>query len=885
MKISTLLLFWLLLPSLSARSQTPAPLLANGRLKVVGNQLTNESGKAIQLRGMSSHGLQWFDQCYTPASVRALATDWGIDLFRAAMYVDEGGYLNNQSGLRAKINQIVDWTAQAGVYCIIDWHVLNPGNPNERLSYAIDFFRTMAQTHAGKKNVIYEICNEPNGVTWDQIKAYADQVIPVIRQYDPEAIILVGTPNWCQRPQDVLAKPLTYANIMYTFHFYSASHFFQNDIKAVASQLPLFCSEWGTSTYTGGGNLDFSNGQNWLDLMAGNNSGGQKISWANWTFSDAGESSAGLASGACNAQQWNNTSQSGTWVKSHILTPADDFGPPTPSVAIVSPTNNTTVTIGTNLVINVSVNNATATAVEFYNNGTLLGSDNTAPYSWTIAAIGQGTYALTAKALVNSGNITSSTVRITAAPVSNQAPTVSLTSPANNAALSTPATIVLAASAVDKDGSIANVEFYNGSTKLGEDATYPYTFTWTGVAAGTYTLTTKAIDNQGASEVSGAITVTVYNPGSPDPTADLIGPSCVYKNTVQVFEVNANKLPNSTNFSWWCTGSTKSITVIQAGKASIDFGSDFSGGQVCVGVNYSASPWYTQYCRDVTVCAGTTPTTPTNQSPGVALTSPVNNATFTAPATIALTASASDTDGSVSIVEFYTGATKIGERTASPYTITWSNVTAGAYSLVAKATDNLGATTTSAAITIQVNSPASTNTGADIIGPDCVAKNAVQAFEVNARNLANATRFDWWCTGSTQSITPMQSGKATYNFGPYFTGGNVCVGIYYSTAPWYQSFCKNVTVCTSNARVSISDIADSFVFPNPTSDRFSFVAERAIQSMNVADELGREHLALGSAKAGQTVTFGEYLSPGVYLLHIQYETRERRVIKLLKIAH
>ena len=148
MKTFTLIFIRILgiLVSITSLAQSPTPLAANGRLKVIGTQLSNERGNAIQLRGMSSHGLQWFDQCYNQASVQALARDWGADVFRAAMYVDEGGYLSNQSGLRAKVNQLVDWTAQAGIYCIIDWHVLNPGNPNAHLNEAIDFFRTMAQT-------------------------------------------------------------------------------------------------------------------------------------------------------------------------------------------------------------------------------------------------------------------------------------------------------------------------------------------------------------------------------------------------------------------------------------------------------------------------------------------------------------------------------------------------------------------------------------------------------------------------------------------------------------------------------------------------------------------------------------------------------------------
>jgi hypothetical protein len=1082
MKIYTVLFLGLFFSNLLTLAQSPTPLATNGRLKVVNRQLTNESGKAIQLRGMSTHGLQWFGQCYTQASVQALAGSWGADVLRAAMYVDEGGYLNDKVGIRTKVNQIVDWSEQNGMYCVIDWHILNPGDPNVHTADAKEFFQLMAQRNAGKKNVIYEICNEPNGVSWSQIKSYAEQIIPVIRQYDPEAVILVGTPNWCQRPQDVLSDPLTGANgynVMYTFHFYAASHFFQSDIQSVVNSLPLFCSEWGTSTYSGGGSLDFNNAQAWLNLMAGQNSAGQKISWCNWTFSQASESSAALNANACDNQQWNNTSPSGTWVKDHILSPADDFGPATPSVSLTSPANNTTIPIGSSVTLTAAVSNTTATTVEFYEGANKLGEDATAPYSWIIPTIQAGSYSFTAKALLASGGfLTSSAVQVTAAPAPNQPPTVSLTSPANNAAFPIPATITIAATAADTDGSISKVEFYNGSTKLGEDTSIPYAFTWTDIVSGTYTFTARATDNQGAVTTSGAITVFVYNQGDPDPTADLIGPSCVFQNAVQLFDVNSSKLPNATSFSWWCTGSTKSITVSQPGKASIDFGPGFTGGQVCVGINYSVAPWYSQYCKSVTVCPGTPPTTtnqapvitlttpannatftapativltasasdpdssitkvefyngtsklgestsspyqfnwtgvgagnylltakatdnagatttsgvatiqvsnpvPTNQAPSVALTSPANNATFTTPATIGLTASASDLDGnigkvefyngtsklgeattspyqfswagvnvgsytltakatdnlgatttsstitisvvappnqapsviltspansatftapatvvlsanasdqdgSVTKVEFFNGSTKLGERAGTPYQVSWSNVSAGTYMLTAKATDNLGATTSSAVVTIQVNNPVSTtaNTDADLIGPDCVRVNEVKSYEVNARNLPNATQFSWWCTGSTQSITPTQAGKATYNFGPWFTGGQVCVGINYSASPWYKSFCKTITVCPANARVSADEIADNLVFPNPTSHRFTFVAERNIQSMRVTDQTGLERFQLGAARSGETVTFGEQLPAGIYLLHIHYENQTPRVIKLLKVGN
>ena len=306
-------------------------------------------------------------------------------------------------------------------------------------------------------------------------------------------------------------------------------------------------------------------------------------------------------------------------MKDHILNPADDFGPATPFVSITSPTNNSTVNIGSSLTIAANAGNATVTKVEFYEGTAKLGEDATAPYMFTINNIPAGTYLFTAKAILNSGGpITSSAVQVTAAPAPNQSPTVSLTAPANNATFTAPASVTLSANAADSDGSVAKVEFYNGSTKLGEDATAPYDFSWSNVAAGSYTLTAKAFDNQNATTSSSAVTIYVNNPGNP--SADLLGPDCVLANETKLYEVNVINLPNATNFSWWCTGSTQSITQVsgQPQKVNIDFGSSFTGGQVCVGVNYSAAPWYKQFCKSVTVCTGTPPPPPpTNQSPTV----------------------------------------------------------------------------------------------------------------------------------------------------------------------------------------------------------------------------------------------------------------------------
>jgi len=101
-----------------------------------------------------------------------------------------------------------------------------------------------------------------------------------------------------------------------------------------------------------------------------------------------------------------------------------------------------------------------------------------------------------------------------------------------------------------------------------------------------------------------------------------------------------------------------------------------------------------------------TVTTPTpNQAPNASLTSPANGTTYTAPATVAMSAMATDPDGTIAKVDFFAGTTLLGTATASPYNFTWNNVAAGSYSLTAVATDNGGATTTSAARTITVNGP------------------------------------------------------------------------------------------------------------------------------------------------------------------------------------
>lgn len=293
--------------------------------------LCNASGKKIQLRGVSSHGIHWFPSCYTGTALDALATDWNADLFRIAMYVQEGGYESDPSGLTSQVNSLVDMAEARGMYAMIDLHILNPGDPNYNLARAKEFFAKVAARNAAKKNVIYEIANEPNGVSWASIKSYAEQVIPVIRANDPDGVVVVGTRGWSSlgvsegsSSAEIVSNPVNASNIMYAFHFYAASHKdnYRAEVSTAAASLPLFVTEFGTVSASGDGAVDTASTTAWLDLLDR-----LKISYANWNFADKSEGSSILKPGACAAGTFAGTSvltESGQLIRSRIRT-ADDF--------------------------------------------------------------------------------------------------------------------------------------------------------------------------------------------------------------------------------------------------------------------------------------------------------------------------------------------------------------------------------------------------------------------------------------------------------------------------------------------------------------------------------------------------------------------------------
>lgn len=296
-----------------------------GQLSVKGADLVGADGKPAQLRGVSTHGIQWFPQFANKEVFRYLRDEWNINTIRLAMYSGESeGYTNStKAGIEQTVQNAVDYCIELDMYVIIDWHILADQSPQVRKADALRFFEYMSKKYAAYPNVIYEICNEPNGyASWSgDIKPYAEEVIPVIRKNDPDNVIIVGTPTWSQDIDKALADPLKYDNVMYALHYYATTHtdWLRNRLKDCYNKgLPIFVSEFGNCAADGNGANNLTEARKWLELLDSLN-----ISYMNWSLCDKSEAASLLAPGASTTGGWsdNNLTENGKfmrdWFKNH----------------------------------------------------------------------------------------------------------------------------------------------------------------------------------------------------------------------------------------------------------------------------------------------------------------------------------------------------------------------------------------------------------------------------------------------------------------------------------------------------------------------------------------------------------------------------------------
>ena len=295
----------------------------HGALSVSGTRLVDAAGQPVQLRGVSTLGLAWYPEFVNEAGFRTLRDDWSANAVRLAMYTcEEGGYMTggDKAGLEALIDKGVRICAKLGMYVIIDWHILSDGDPNIHADAAEDFFRRLSALYAGQPHVLYEICNEPNGpgVTWPVVKRYAQRIIPVIRANAPDAVVLCGTPTWSQDVDQAAADPLPFDNVMYSLHFYAATH--KQGLRdkaeaAMAAGAPVFIDEFSICDASGDGVIDYDSAAAWRALIQKHG-----LSYMAWSLSNRDESAALVRADCDRTSDWadDDLTDTGRWLKAAL---------------------------------------------------------------------------------------------------------------------------------------------------------------------------------------------------------------------------------------------------------------------------------------------------------------------------------------------------------------------------------------------------------------------------------------------------------------------------------------------------------------------------------------------------------------------------------------
>jgi aryl-phospho-beta-D-glucosidase BglC (GH1 family) len=295
-----ILLFIIAAASVAAADLTP--VAQHGRLRTDGARIVGEDGEPVSLAGNSLFWSQWEGEWWNPDCIRWLKHDWKSTIIRAPLGIVPDGYLQHPDIERARLENVVDAAIAEGLYVIIDWH---DHHAHRHEAQAIDFFQQMARKYGEKPNVVYEIYNEPETVSWTkQVKPYAEHVIAAIRAIDSDNLIVVGTPRWSQDVDFAAKDPINDVNVAYALHFYAGTHKRALRSKAEAalrSGVALVVTEWGSCDSNGRGKIDATSTAEWMEFMRA-----WKLTHCNWAVSDKDESASVLLPNASPQGNWQD---------------------------------------------------------------------------------------------------------------------------------------------------------------------------------------------------------------------------------------------------------------------------------------------------------------------------------------------------------------------------------------------------------------------------------------------------------------------------------------------------------------------------------------------------------------------------------------------------
>ena len=299
-----------------APAEAPAgsPVALHGQLRIQDGGLVDQAGVPVQLKGVSTMWLNW-EQNYATSKegLQWLRDNWGLSVIRAAMGVEPmGAYLTNPSTMANNVRLVVQNAIDLGVYVIIDWHD-HTGELHQ--TQASEYFAAAAQEFGAYPNVFYEPYNEPLRISWtDVVKPYHEAVSAVIRQSDPDNVIIMGTPFWSQNVNQAADDPVVGTNLMYTVHFYACEHRAQQRQQAqyaLDKGLAIFITEWGATRADGGtdpnGMLCLDEAQLWHDFM-----NRESISWTAWKLDDCADLSCLFRPAAPRTGGWTDE-----WLNGH----------------------------------------------------------------------------------------------------------------------------------------------------------------------------------------------------------------------------------------------------------------------------------------------------------------------------------------------------------------------------------------------------------------------------------------------------------------------------------------------------------------------------------------------------------------------------------------
>ena len=288
----------------------------SGWLHLQRTRIFDENDEEVVLHGVSLHGISWFSQFVNENLFAELSNDWNTNIIRIPIYSTE--YVDGKSKeMMELLKQAIQYAIDNDMYIIVDWHILDDKNPNVYKKDAKNFFYEISSEYGDIPNIIYEICNEPNGdTTWDEVRRYANEVIPVIRFNTKKSLIVVGTPDYCRDLNGPLERPIVgFGDIMYSYHFYASSHYedmrdeLQNKINL---GVPVFITECGLSEESGEGYFKQHEISSWFKLVEDNH-----LSFCMWSMSNKDESSAMINSYVDKTYGFKSSdlSDCGKWVR------------------------------------------------------------------------------------------------------------------------------------------------------------------------------------------------------------------------------------------------------------------------------------------------------------------------------------------------------------------------------------------------------------------------------------------------------------------------------------------------------------------------------------------------------------------------------------------